>query len=282
MNAINRQSTAVVRSGGQAGSSRIAIALAACALLLLSVLPATALAQHALAASDRPTIVLVHGAWAGPTGWDQVAAALQNDGYRTVAPTLDEASIAGDAAIVAATLDGIPGEKILVGHSYGGIVISNAAFGRSDVLGLVYTAAFVPDEGDSILSLGEGFVQTDAVNHLIFDPFPFAFIDPAFFSQLFAQDLSPKKAAELNAGQRPASLAILGGPSGPVAWHDLPSWYAISGQDRLIDPAEELFMARRAGSTIVRFDDASHAGGFTHYAGRLVKLIEQAVASTAD
>lgn len=275
------QSNPIDRNGSRPRSSRIAIALAASALLLLSVLPATALAKHTLAASDRPTIVLVHGAWAGPSAWAQVAAALQKDGYRTVAPTLDLASITGDAAIVAATLDGIPGKKILVGHSYGGIVISNAAFGRSDVLGLVFTAAFVPAEGESILSLGEGFEETDAVNHLIFDPFPFAFIDPAFFPQLFAQDLSPKKAAELNTGQRPASLEVLGGPSGPVAWHDLPSWYAISGQDRMIDPAEELFMAQRAGSTIVRFDDASHAGGFTHYADRFVKLIEQAVASTA-
>ena len=154
MTSIAVQSNPLDRNGGRPRSSRIAIALAASALLLLSVLPATALAKRTLAASDRPTIVLVHGAWAGPSGWAQVAAALQKDGYRTVTPALDLASITGDADIVAATLDGIPGKKILVGHSYGGIVISNAAFGRSDVLGLVFTAAFVPDEGESILSLG--------------------------------------------------------------------------------------------------------------------------------
>ena len=230
---------------------------------------------------DRPTIVLVHGAWAGPSGWDQVVAMLQEDGYSTAAPALDEAALSGDAATVRATLDGIPGTKILVGHSYGGMVISNVGYGRSDVLALVYTAGLVPEEGETAFSVQEGYRESEALHHLIFDPFPFAYIDPAFFPQFFCQDLSPKKAAELNAGQRPVGLGALTEPSGPVAWHDLPSWYAISGQDLVIDPAAQQFMSERAGSTVVRFDDASHAGGFTRYADRLVKLIEQAFAARA-
>lgn len=281
MTRIAVQSNRTDRIGGRPRSSRIAVVVAASALLLLSVLPGTATAKHVLAAGDRPTIVLVHGAWAGPSGWDQIATLLRKDGYEIVAPALDLASLAADAALVAATLDRIAGKKILVGHSYGGMVISNAATGRSDVLALVYTAGLVPEEGESVFSVQEGYEQTDAVHHLIFDPFPFAYIDPAFFPQIFCQDLSPKKAAELNAGQRPASLNALTELSGPIAWHALPSWYAISGEDLVIDPAAQLFMAERAGSTIVRFDDASHAGGYTHYSSRLVKLIEQAVAATA-
>ena len=230
---------------------------------------------------DRPTIVLVHGAWAGPSGWDQVAAVLQKDGYRTAAPALDEATLSGDAATVRATLDGLAGRKILVAHSYGGMVISNAGTGRSDVLALVYTAGLVPEEGESAFSVQAGYKQSDAVNHLVFDPHPFAYIDRAFFAQVFCQDLSPEEAAELNAAQRPASLDALGEPSGPVAWHALPSWYAISGRDLVIDPAAQAFMSKRAGSAVVRFDDASHAGGFTRHASQLVQLIEQAVAATA-
>ncbi len=230
---------------------------------------------------DRPTIVLVHGAWAGPSGWDQVAGMLQQDGYRTAAPALDEASLSGDAATVRATLDGIDGTKILVGHSYGGMVISNAGSGRSDVAALVYTAGLVPEEKESAFSVQEGYKPSELVNHLVFDPHPFAYIDRAFFPQIFCQDLSAEQAAELNAAQRPASLEALGEPSGPVAWRTLPSWYAISGQDLVIDPAAQEFMSARAGSTVVRYDDASHAGGFTRYAQGFVELIEQAVAARA-
>ncbi len=280
MNTVSVQARVLDDHRAQARSSRIAIALAASALLLLSMLPATAFAKPARA-GDLPTIVLVHGAWAGPSGWDQVVAGLEKDGYDTATPTLDEASLTGDVATVRATLDAIPGDKILVAHSYGGMVISNAGYGRDDVRALVYSAGLVPDEGETAFSVQEGYKESEALHHLIFDPFPFAYIDPAFVPQFFCQDLSPKKAAELNAGQRPVGLGALTEPSGPVAWHTLPSWYAISGQDLVIDPAAQLFMAQRAGSTVVRFDDASHAGGYTHYASRFVKLIEEAVAATA-
>jgi pimeloyl-ACP methyl ester carboxylesterase len=115
----------------------------------------------------------------------------------------------------------------------------------------------------------------------VFAPsFPFVTIDPQFFRDDFAQDLNPKLAAELSAAQHPTSLAILNSPSGPGAWHNLPSWYAVSGADRVIDPDLQRSMAERAGSTTVEFEDASHAGGFTHYATRFVKLIEQAVRAT--
>ena len=250
-------------------------------VLMVSVLPTMARADS----SERPTIVLVHGAWASSEGWDMVVAGLQKDGYRTATPTLGLQSIAEDVAIVRAALDNILGPKILVAHSYGGFVISNAASGRSDVLGLVFTAAFVPDQGDSIFSLGAGFHTSEAFNHFIWTGTPFAspaFIDPAFFAQFFCQDLNPNLEATLNAEQIPLNFSIALTPSGPVAWHTLPSWYALSGKDLMIDPAEELFMAQRAGATTIVFPAASHAGGITHYATGFVKLIEEAVQQTAD
>ncbi|HEV8647937.1 MAG TPA: alpha/beta hydrolase [Actinomycetes bacterium] len=233
----------------------------------------------ARAAESNPTIVLAHGAFASPAGWERVAAALHKDGYETATPALGLDSLAGDVSIVQATLDSIGGDKILVGHSYGGFVISNAAVGRTDILGLVYTAAYVPDTGETIESVSSGYVPPAflAPGHLVFAPsFPYVIIDPQYFRDDSAQDLNPKLAAELAASQHPTSLAILGSPSGPGAWHNLPSWYAVSGADRVIDPDLQRFMAQRAGSMVVQFDDASHAGGYTHYATRFVKLIEQA------
>jgi pimeloyl-ACP methyl ester carboxylesterase len=259
--------------------------LAAAAILALIALAAIGAATPASAAGGdrKPTIVLVHGAFSSPASWEKVAHALHKDGYETAAPALELQSVAGDVSIVRATLDSITGEKILVGHSYGGFVISNAALGRTDVLGLVYTAAYVPDAGESSQSLNAGYRPPAFLvpGHLVFAPsFPDVIIDPQYFREDFAQDLNPRLAAELAAGQHPTSLAILGSTSGAGAWHSLPSWYAVSGADRVIDPALQQFMAQRAQARVVTFEHASHAGGFTHYAGRFVKLIEQAVQAT--
>ena len=222
--------------------------------------------------------MLVHGAFASPAGWDGVAAALHKDGYQTATPALGLASVADDVAIVRSTLDSIPGDKILVGHSYGGFVITNAASGRSDVRGLVYTAAYVPDSGETITSLSVGYTPGAFLAHLLLAPSPpFVIVDPQFFPEDFAQDLNPKLGAEIAAQQRPTSLGLFVTPSGPAAWHALPSWYAVSAHDRAIDPALQRFMAQRAGSTTVEFAAASHVGGLTHYKARFVKLIEQAV-----
>jgi pimeloyl-ACP methyl ester carboxylesterase len=249
------------------------------AALMLSL---AAFSTSARAAKSDPTatIVLVHGAFASPAGWGRVAGALQKDGYQTATPALGLASVSEDVAIVRSTLDSIPGDKILVGHSYGGFVITNAASGRSDVRGLVYTAAYVPDSGETITSLSVGYAPGAFLSHLVFAPSFFAIVDPQFFPEDFAQDLNPKLGAEIAAQQRPTSLLLFGTPSGPAAWHALPSWYAVSAHDRAIDPALQRFMAQRAGSTTVQFAAASHVGGLTHYAARFVKLIEQAVQAT--
>jgi pimeloyl-ACP methyl ester carboxylesterase len=250
------------------------------AALLLSV---SVFATGARAAGSSPTIVLVHGAFAAPAGWGEVVDALHKDGYRTATPALGLNSVAEDVAIVRSTLDAIPGDKILVGHSYGGFVITDAAAGRTDVRGLVYTAAFVPDSGETITSLGNGYAPGTFLTHLVLAPegYPYVLDDPQFYASDFAQDLNPKLAAQITAEQVRTSLGLFVTPSGPAAWHELPSWYAVSGLDRAIDPALERFMAQRAGSTTVEFDDGSHVAGLTHYKTRFVKLIEQAISATA-
>jgi pimeloyl-ACP methyl ester carboxylesterase len=250
------------------------------AALVLSV---SLFATGVRAAESDPTIVFVHGAFASPAGWSGVVDALHKDGYQTATPTLGLQSVADDVAIVRSTLDSIPGDKMLVGHSYGGFVITNAASGRSDVRGLVYTAAYVPDSGETITSLSVGYTPGAFLSHLVPAPpsFPFFIVDPQFFPEDFAQDLNPKLGAEIAAEQRLTSLGLFVTPSGPAAWHALPSWYAVSGADRAIDPDLQRFMAQRAGSTTVQFPAASHVGGLTHYSTRFVKLIEQAVQATS-
>ena len=248
------------------------------AALMLSL---SAFSTSARAAESDPTIVLVHGAFASPAGWEpggrRAAQGRLPDGDAGARPGF----CAGDVAIVRSTLDSIPGDKILVGHSYGGFVITNAASGRTDVRGLVYTAAYVPDSGETITSLSDGYTPGAFLDHLVFAPsFPFVIVDPQFFPEDFAQDLNPKLGAEIAAQQRPTSLGLFVTPSGPAAWHALPSWYAVSAHDRAIDPALQRFMAQRAGSTTVQFSAASHVGGLTHYAARFVKLIEQAIDAT--
>ena len=258
---------------------RFGVLIAAAGLLLsLPALPA-----GAQAAESNPTIVFVHGAFASPDGWEGVAGALRKDGFQTATPTLGLESVAQDVAIVRSTLDAIPGDKILVGHSYGGFVITNAASGRTDVRGLVYTAAYAPDSGETIAGMSVGFAPPTFLDHLLPAPaFPHFIVDPQFFPEDFAQDLNPKLGAEIAAQQRITSLAILQDPSGPAAWHSLPSWYAVSAHDRAIDPALQRVMAQRAGSTTIEFAAASHVGGLTHYKARFVKLIEQAIDATGS
>jgi pimeloyl-ACP methyl ester carboxylesterase len=259
------------------------VAISVLALLLLAAAPVTAATGRVSAGASAPTVVLVHGAWADETSWDAVVARLHQDGYQTATPRISASDPTADIATVRAVLDAIAGPKILVGHSYGGYVVTNVAFGRTDVQALVFTAAFTPDEGDTLLSLGVGYLPPAGLAHLVWTGEPFAslaYIDPAWFRHDFAQDLNPKLAAQLSDHQQPIALPILTTPSGPAAWHTVPSWFAISGADRMIDPALQRAEASRIGATTVVFDDASHAGGFTHYGARFTKLIEDAAAAT--
>jgi pimeloyl-ACP methyl ester carboxylesterase len=256
----------------------------AAALLLPLLLPVSVSAGKAYGHGQKPTVVLVHGAWADPSGWQQVVNGLHKDGFETVTPALDLLSLDEDTSIVRAALDAIPGDKILVGHSYGGAVVSNASAGRSDIRAIVYTAAFVPDQGESGLGLLEGYAPSAALDHLIFTGEPWnspAYLDPAFFHAIFAADLSGDEAAAMNAAQQPTHPATFASPSGPVGWHNLPTYYAVSGQDLIIDPNLERWMAQRADATTIEFKKASHVGGFTVHAHQFTNFIERAIRETS-
>ncbi|HEX8102953.1 MAG TPA: alpha/beta hydrolase [Solirubrobacteraceae bacterium] len=216
--------------------------------------------------ADKPTIVLVHGAWADATGFDGEIRALRERGYRTIGPANPLRSLTGDAAYVAELLRTIDGPIVLVGHSYGGAVITNAATGNEQVRALVYLNGWIPDEGESVQQLSETFpgsLLPPAIR-----PVPFAnpdgtdgvdlYIDPEAFPAAFAGDVDPDTAAVMAAAQRPPSGAALGTPSGPPAWKTIPSWYLLGTEDKAIPPETQRFMAERAGAAIVEID-ASHA-----------------------
>lgn len=239
-----------------------AAALAAAVTLVAGVaLPASADAPVDAAAkgAPKPTVVLVHGAFADSSGWSIVAPTLQAEGYPVIAFSNPLRGVGYDSQYLRDFLSTIEGPVVLVGHSYGGAVITNAATGNPNVKSLVYIAAYALDEGESVQAanaLGGG--HTEITEHLVIRPFPGAtegdadaYIDPAFFPQLFAQDL-PKVVAKTMAGaQRPGAFASLVTPSGVPAWKTIPSWYMVAKNDRIIPPEAERAMAARAGAKTV-------------------------------
>jgi pimeloyl-ACP methyl ester carboxylesterase len=241
-------------------AAALAIALAAVGGIALpaSAEPAPAAVSTAKGA-PKPTVVLVHGAFADSSGWNVVAPLLQAEGYPVVAFSNPLRGIEYDSQYLEDFLSTISGPVVLVGHSYGGALITNAATGNPNVKSLVYIAAYALAEGESVQAanaLGGG--HTDVTDHLVIRPFPGAtegdadaYIDPAFFPELFAQDLPKIVSKTMAAGQRPGSFASLVTPSGVPAWQSIPSWYMVAANDRIIPPEAERAMAARAGSTVV-------------------------------
>jgi pimeloyl-ACP methyl ester carboxylesterase len=242
--------------------------LALCAVLLTeSGSPATARTtdpnpraagapQKATAA--KPTIVFVHGAWADSTGWAEEITALRAKGYDTLTIANPLRGLTSDAAYVRSVLDTIPGPVVLVGHSYGGAVITGAATGAPNVAALVYIAAFVPDEGEPVgllTQLNPGSLVTDSA--LVVRPLPGGmgvdlYLSEGIFRKAFAADLPRRMTRLMWATQRPLASAAFSEPSGPAAWHTIPSWYLLATQDNTIPPKTQKFMAERAGATIDR------------------------------
>lgn len=221
-----------------------------------------------MAPSDpsRPTVVLVHGAFAESASWSGVVPALQAAGCTVVAAANPLRGVASDAASVRAQLDALEGPIVLVGHSYGGAVITNAANGNPNVKALVYIAAFAPESKETVLGLVAHRPGSLLPPALV--PTPFlgpdgtigidTRINPLLFRTVFAQDVSREKAAAMAKGQHPAALPSGSQPSGPPAWKRIPSWFMVARNDRVIPPAVERFMAARAGSRTVEVS-ASHA-----------------------
>lgn len=221
--------------------------------------------------NSRPTIVLVHGAFADSSGWTGPIKRLRAEGFEALAPANPLRGLAGDAEYLRAFLGTISGPIVLVGHSYGGAVITNAATGLSAVKALVYINAFALDEGEPVAAAtGLGGGHTELVDHIVVRPFPGAaegdgdaYLDPAFFPSMFAQDVPEADAAAMAATQRPAALATLGAPSGVPAWKTIPSWYLVSSDDRIIPAEAERFMAARASARTVEIR-SSHVAMITH------------------
>ncbi|MEV0175476.1 alpha/beta hydrolase [Streptomyces sp. NPDC050803] len=217
----------------------------------------------ASATGAKPTVVLVHGVFADASGWNAVTARLLKAGYPVIAPANPLRDLAGDSTYVSSILDTITGPVILVGHSYGGEVITNAARGHAAVKALVYVAAFAPDEGENALQLAGKFPGSMLEPALVLRPLPGGtdadgYIDPAKFHDVFAQDLPHATTQVMAVSQRPGSIGGLSGSSGVPAWKSVPSWYVVAGADHVIPPALQRFMAQRAQSRTVEAKGASH------------------------
>ncbi|MFI7135739.1 alpha/beta fold hydrolase [Nonomuraea sp. NPDC050153] len=215
-------------------------------------------------AKPKPTVVLVHGAFADASGWNDVAARLIRDDYPVVAPANPLRGVASDSAYLASILATLNGPIVLAAHSYGGIVVTNAAVGNPNVKALVYVAAFAPDQGESLLELQTKFPGSKLDEAALdFRPYDAGLVDgyikKEFFHDVFAGDV-PKAATDLmQAGQRPADTRTLGEPSGAPAWKTIPSYYLVARNDQVLPVAAQRFMARRAGSKI-------HEVGASHVA----------------
>lgn len=219
--------------------------------------------------TDKPTIVLVHGSWADASSWTGVIERLQREGFTVTAPPNNLRGVAADAAYVRAYLETLSGPIVLVAHSYGGMVITNAATGLPSVKALVYVDAFMPDEGQPAGALtgadsALANAATDPASLFKLAPYPGApegvvdtYLLPETVASSFAQDLTPEEAGIIAATQRPGSLAALGEPSGPPAWKEIPAWAVIGTQDRIITPDSQRQMAEHANAQITEVD-ASH------------------------
>lgn len=203
----------------------------------------------------------------------KVITILKNAGLNVVVVQLPLHTLADDVATVKHAIEHIGGPTILVGHSYGGEVISNAGYNNPNVTGLVYIAAFAPDEGQSLSTfvdakdLPQGF--------LILDSAGLAYINPVMFHDRFAQDVKQPEAGIMVVAQKPFSAAIFGEKSGPPAWKQLPTWYQISESDLMIPPAAQNDFAKQMNATTISIN-ASHASYVSH-PDEIAKLIIDAV-----
>jgi pimeloyl-ACP methyl ester carboxylesterase len=219
-------------------------------------------------------IVLVHGAWADGSSWSDVIERLQDDGYTVHAVQLPLQSLEADAAIVRAELARIARPVIVAGHSYGGAVITQAAAGASNVAGLVYAAAYAPDEGESLGALNAQFPATPIVQALVFDAQGNATVEPEAFTRLFVPDIARRRARVLAAVQSPIAGAIFGAPGGHPAWRDVPSWYQVSRDDQVLSPALQRFLAARMHAHTIELS-SSHASPISQPRA-IAELIERA------
>ena len=211
--------------------------------------------------TTKPNIVLVHGGWADGGSWSKVIPTLTNAGHRVIAVQLPLHNAAEDIATVKRAVELVGGPTILVGHSYGGYVISNAGANNPNVTGLVYIAAFAPDEGEALGT----FVTPDKLppGILIVDSAGLTYLNPDMFHEAFAADVNATEALIMAVSQKPFNQSIFGEPSGPPAWKELPTWYQVSDSDRMIPPDTQRMFAQRMNATTISID-TSHSSYVAH------------------
>jgi len=235
--------------------------------------------------SARPTVVLIHGAFADASGWAGVAAELSADDVDVIAPPNHLRGVSFDAAYVASVLDQIEGPVVLVGHSYGGAVITTAG-NHEKVAALVYVAGYALDEGETLGELQGRFPDPPLAANLRYAPFPVAggepgtdvSIDPDAFPHIFAADVPIETTRFMALAQRPLSAAAFTESSGPPAWRSKPAWGIVSGADTAINPDVERFGYERAEMTVTEVEGASHAV-FISQPGEVAAVIREAVAT---
>lgn len=213
--------------------------------------------------NSRPTVALVHGAFADSSSWNDVVEQLQAAGIAVQAISNPLRGISADAAYVASAIRQIPGPVLAVGHSYGGAIITNAAPHAGNVVGLVYVAAFAPDEGETLGDI-EGDSKDSVLNTALLQlQYPTGqgtgtavelAIDPAKFHDAFAADLPEKQAAVMAATQRPVAAAAFAEPNGTPAWKNLPSWAVVATGDKAAGSDVVRSMAQRAGAAITEVE----------------------------
>ncbi|MGY1609006.1 alpha/beta fold hydrolase [Geodermatophilus sp. SYSU D00700] len=239
------------------------------------------------AAGQAPTVALVHGAFADSAGWNDVVSALLAAGVRVQAVSNPLRGIEYDAAYVASALGQIPGPVLAVGHSYGGAVITNAALRASNVVGLVFVAAFAPDEGEALQEIEADSKDSVLNSALLQWQYPgeggqteveFA-IDPEQYHDAFAADVSEQQARVMAATQRPISARGFTERTGTPAWRSLPSWAIVPTSDRAAGSDVVRRMAERAGATITEAE-GSHVIMVTQPKA-VTEVIQQALAALA-
>ena len=249
-------------------------------MVTLGVSLAVAGGASAQTAESKPTIVLVHGAFADSSSWNGVIAQLNRHGYRTIAAANPLRSVAGDAAAVSSVVRSISGPVVLVGHSYGGPVITEAANGNANVKALVFVAGFAPDKGESSLALSNIFTGSTLGSAIATIQLPDGgqdiYIKPDKFHAQFAADVPEEQARLMAATQRPVTQAALAEMSGVASWKTLPSYAVYGSADRNIPPEALKFMAERANAVkTVVVKGASHAVMVSH-PDEVASLIEDA------
>jgi pimeloyl-ACP methyl ester carboxylesterase len=246
--------------------------LAATAVLALGTLTTQA------AESSVKNVVLVHGGWVDGSGWSQVYRGLRKDGYNVTIVQIPTVSLADDVAATKLAISQQSGTVILVGHSYGGVVISEAG-NDPKVKGLVYIAAFAPDKGESVRTLIANPVPGAPVPPILPPQNGFLFLDRAKFADAFAADVPPAEAAFMADSQVPWGVNALSSAVTEPAWKSKHSWYLVTTEDKMIPPPAQRQMAKRAGSTVAE-TKSSHAV-FVSHPQAVIKLIEQAAKGTA-